>query len=331
MIISYSYNNYTRFFICTGGVKLKLDRLVSILVLLLRKEKVQAKEMAEMFDVSVRTILRDVETINLAGIPIVTYQGANGGIGIADGYRLDRSVLTEDDMSTIISTLSGIAGTIPDSRQGIIMEKLRNIMPASQLENLDSKVKQLVIDLSPWGANELLKESVADIRKAIENHKEIEFAYIDFEGKRTSRRVEPYSLVLKGQKWYLYGWCHIRQDFRLFKLSRIRELVPLDICYEPREVSMGQLTYEDQWKTTENMISLELIFEKELESIITDWYGEDMEKLEDGRFLVKMLLPENNWLYGFILSFGMGVEVINPPHIREILADISKKIYEKYS
>ncbi len=310
---------------------MKLDRLVSILVLLLRKERVQAKELAEMFGVSVRTILRDVEAINLAGIPIVTYQGANGGIGIADGYRIDRSVLTEDDMSTIMSTLSGLAGTIPDSRQGVIMEKLRNIMPTSQLENLDSKVKQLVIDLSPWGANELLKESVASIRKAIEYHKEIEFTYIDSEGKRTSRRVEPYSLVLKGQKWYLYAWCHIRQEFRLFKLSRMKALVVTNICYEPKKVSMGQLTYEDQWKTPENMISLELVFEKEMESIVTEWFGGELEKLEDGKLLAKAELPENNWLYGFILSFGMGVEVISPPHIREILAEISKKIYEKYS
>jgi predicted DNA-binding transcriptional regulator YafY len=310
---------------------LKLDRLVSILVLLLRKERVQAKELAEMFDVSVRTILRDVEAINLAGIPIVTYQGANGGIGIADGYRLDRSVLTEDDMSTLISTLSGIAGTVPDSRQGVLMEKLRNIMPASQLENLDSKIKQLVIDISPWGANELLKESVASIRKAIENHKEIEFTYIDSEGNRTSRKVEPYSLVLKGQKWYLYAWCHIRQDFRLFKLSRIRELLVTNTCYEPKKVSMGQLTYEDQWKTPENMISLELVFEKEMETIVTEWFGGELEKLEDGKLLAKAMLPENNWLYGFILSFGMGVEVINPPHIRKILADTSKRIYEKYS
>ncbi|KUO70498.1 MAG: DNA-binding transcriptional regulator [Clostridia bacterium BRH_c25] len=310
---------------------MKLDRLVSILVLLLRKEKVQAKEMAEIFDVSVRTILRDVEAINLAGIPIVTYQGANGGIGIAEGYRLDKSVLTEDDMSTIISTLSGIAGTIPDSRHGILMEKLRNTLPSSQLVALDEKVKQLVIDLSPWGANELLKDSAACIRKAIENHKEIEFAYIDSDGKRTSRRVEPYSLVLKGQKWYLYAWCHIRQDFRLFKLSRMRELTATAIAYQPRKISMDKLDWGDPWSSYENMITLELVFEEVMESIVVDWFGEDIEKQEDGRLLAKAMLPENNWLYGFILSFGMGVEVINPPHIRKILAEISKGIYEKYS
>lgn len=309
---------------------MKLDRLVSILVILLRRERVQAKELAEMFDVSVRTILRDVETICLSGIPIVTYQGSNGGIGIAEGYRLDKSVLTEEDMSTIISTLSGIAGSIPDSGHEVLMEKLRNVIPPSKLEDLNSRANQLVIDLSPWGSNELLKDSVTSIRKAIESHKEITFTYVDSEGKKTNRRVEPYSLVLKGQKWYLYAWCHARQDFRLFKLSRIKELAVTEVCYEPKKVSMGQLTYEDQWKNPEKTVSLELVFEKELEGIMEEWFGEESETQEDGRILVKIQLPENNWLYGFILSFGMGVEVISPPHIRRKLADISKGIHEKY-
>lgn len=177
---------------------MKLGRLVSILVLLLRKERIQAKELAEIFEVSVRTILRDVDAINLAGIPIVTYQGANGGIGIAEGYRLDKSVLTEDDMSTIISTLRGISGTMPDSKHEVLMEKLRNALPSSQLDSLDTKVQQFIIDLSPWGSNELFKHSVACIRRSIENNNEIEFIYIDSSGNRTNRRVEPYSLVLKG-------------------------------------------------------------------------------------------------------------------------------------
>ncbi|HPW40548.1 MAG TPA: YafY family protein [Bacillota bacterium] len=310
---------------------MKLDRLVSIIVLLLRKERVQARELAEIFEVSVRTILRDIEAINLAGIPIVTYQGANGGIGIAEGYRLDKSVLTEDDMSTIISALRGIDGTIPDSRHGILMEKLRNALPSSQLETLDAKVQQLIIDLSPWGPNELLKYSITCIRKAIENHNEIEFEYIDSTGKRTNRRVEPYTLVLKGQKWYLYAWCHTRQDFRLFKLSRMRELEVTTAVYQPKKVPMERLDWEEPWSTSESMVSLRLVFEKEMESIVTEWFGESVEKLEDGRLLANALLPENNWLYGFILSFGAGVEVIEPLHIRKILAEISKQIYEKYS
>lgn len=310
---------------------MKLDRLISILVILLRKERVQAKELAEMFGVSVRTILRDVDAINLAGIPIVTYQGANGGIGIVEGYRLDKNVFTGYEMAAIITTLKGVARTIHDSRHEVLMEKLKNALSSSQLEILNSNVNQLVIDLSPWGGNNPHKKTLAAIRKAIENYKEIEFKYIDSTGKRTSRRVEPYSLVLKGQKWYLYAWCHLRKDFRLFKLSRIKELVVMDISYKPRELSLEQFPWESQWQTPESMVSLELVFEKELESSVEECFGEDIVKHEDGRLMVKALLPENNWLYGFLLSFGMGVEVVNPPHIRTILAGIAKGICKRYS
>lgn len=128
---------------------MKIDRLVSILVILLRRKRIQAKELAQMFEVSVRTILRDVEALNLAGISIVTYQGANGGIGIAEGYRLDKSILTEDDMADIIATLKGAAKTLPDRRHEILMEKFKSILSSSQLEAVNSKANQLVIDHSP--------------------------------------------------------------------------------------------------------------------------------------------------------------------------------------
>ncbi|MEG6522763.1 helix-turn-helix transcriptional regulator [Desulfotomaculum sp. 1211_IL3151] len=310
---------------------MKIDRLISILVILLRRERVQAKELAEMFEVSVRTILRDIDAINLAGIPIVTYQGVNGGIGIAEGYRLDRSILTEDEMAAIITTLKGVAETIPDHKHQVLLEKFKNTLSPTQLEMLNTKVNQLVIDLSPWGGNSLLKEKVVAVRKAIESLREIEFIYTDSTGKRTSRRVEPYSLVLKGQKLYLYAWCQLRRDFRLFKLARIKELVVLETAYKSREISLEQFPWESEWQKPENLVSLELVFEKEMESIVEEWFGEDTRMHEDGRMMVNVLLPENNWLYGFLLSFGTGVEVVSPPRIRTILAETSKEIYKKYT
>lgn len=309
---------------------MKLDRLVSILVMLLRKERVQAKELAEMFDVSVRTILRDVDAINMAGIPIVTYQGVNGGIGIAEGYRLDKSVLTGDDMAAILTTLRGVAKTLPDSRHTVIMEKFKNTLSNSQLELVNSKANELVIDLSPWGRDEATKTKAASIRKAIEAVKEIEFTYTDNEGSRTSRSVEPYSLLLKSQKWYLYAWCKLRQEFRLFKLSRISELSLTNRVFKKREVTIDEHPWEGEWQKPQNMVALQLVFEKDVSSIAVDYFGTDVEELEDGRILINASMPENNWLYGFILSFGTEVEVINPPYIREILKEISRKIYEKY-
>jgi predicted DNA-binding transcriptional regulator YafY len=309
---------------------LKLDRLVSILVMLLRKERVQAKELAQMFEVSVRTILRDVEAINLAGIPVVTYQGANGGIGIAEGYRLDKSVLTEDEMAEIITTLRGVARTFPDSRHEVLMEKFKNTLSASQLENVNSKANRLVIDPSPWGEDGSTKAKAALIHKAIEDSKEVSFTYTDTNGEKTARIVEPYSLLLKAQKWYLYGWCQLRQDFRLFKLSRMSELAISDISFTKREVPPEEYPWESQWQKPDNLVSLQLIFEKEMESIVIDWFGSDFQYGEDGRILINTFMPENNWLYGFILSFGDQVEVINPTHIRTIIKEISEKIYKKY-
>ncbi len=311
--------------------RLKLDRMMSILVVLLRRERVRAKDLAEMFDVSVRTILRDVDAINLAGIPIVTYQGANGGIGIAEGYRLDKSVLTHDDMAAIITMLRGVSGTMPDARHDLLMEKLINTQSPAQQEILNFKSRQMVIDLSPWGGDGWVGDKLTAVRKAIGNLKVIEFTYIDTGGKRTHRSVEPCSVVLKGQKWYLYGWCRLRQDFRFFKLSRLRELKVLEETYNPKEVSVERLPGDNEWPTSDSMIQLRVVFEKEMEGIIDDWFGHEMVKDRDGKIMVTALLPENNWLYGFLLSFGTGVEVVSPPHIREILADIAQKIYKKYS
>lgn len=310
---------------------MKLDRLVSIIVVLLRKEKVQARELAEMFEVSVRTILRDVDAINLAGIPIVTYQGANGGIGIAEGYRLDRSVFTSDEMASIISTLKGISGSIPDSKQEVLLEKFRNVLSPSQIDLLNAKSKQLIIDLSPWIGNDLLKERLKVLRRAIDEGKVVEFVYLGLSGSKTSRAVEPYSLVLKSQNWYLYAWCMMRQSFRLFKVSRIRELLVWKESFEPKELSIEKLELESEWMGKDKKVDVKLLFDKELSNVVEAIFGEDVEKLEDGRTLVRQSIAENQQLYGYLLSFGPGLEVVEPAHIRKILSNAAMEIYKKYS
>lgn len=312
-------------------MKLKLDRLISILVMLLRKERVQAKELAEKFGVSVRTILRDVDAINLAGIPIVTYQGANGGIGIAEGYRLDKSVLTENEMASIITTLKGLSGSIPDRNSDILMEKFKNTLSSQQLDRVNTKTNQLIIDLEPWGGNEQIREKLGDIRPAIEDRRKIEFSYLDSSGNRTVRIVEPYSLVLKGQNWYLYAWCQIREDFRFFKLSRIRDINITEIVFQPRDISVEEHPWENEWLKSDSFITLELMIEDEFRGIAAEWFGENVYTNPDGRLMARIRLPENNWLYGFLLSFGPGIEVVSPPHVRELLMKAAREIVEKYS
>ncbi|MDD2511131.1 MAG: WYL domain-containing protein [Syntrophomonas sp.] len=189
----------------------------------------------------------------------------------------------------------------------------------------------MIIDLSPWGTNEQLKSKISLLRQAIENCREINFAYVDAAGIRTMRQVEPYALLLKGQSWYLYAWCLLRQDFRLFKLIRIKNIQLTDKTYQPRETPMEQDYFENQWQETAKLVELDLVFNKEMESIVEECFGEDIMRQDDGRIMVKACLPENNWLYGYLLSFGSGMEVVNPPHIRSILATIAEKINKTYS
>lgn len=132
-----------------------------------------------MFDVSTRTILRDIDAIDLAGIPIVTFQGTGGGIAIAEGYKLDKSILTSDDIAAVIATLSGVSRTLHDVRHEVLLKKFKNIIPESQTQRLAARANQLIIDLSPWGGNEYLKDRLTLIRNAIEAEKVVEFSYTD--------------------------------------------------------------------------------------------------------------------------------------------------------
>ncbi len=310
---------------------MKIDRLVAILVLLLRRERVQAKDLAEKFGVSVRTILRDVDAINLAGIPIVTYQGAGGGIGVAEGYRFDKSVLTGDEMAAVITALRGVDAAMTGNSHEVLMEKLKNALPAPQLAMLDTRLRQFVIDLSPWHDDTQEKEKLAVIRQAIETTRLLEFTYLDSNGRKTQRKTEPYSLILKGNIWYLLAWCTLRSSFRYFRLSRIRDLMDTEERYQPRDVPPEPVPRDSEWAKPGNLVPLELKFSPQMQSIVADWFGGDMAPCDDGWFMVRTAYPEENWLYGFLLSFGAELEVVSPPHIRRILAEISQKIVQKYS
>ena len=310
---------------------MKLDRLVSIITVLLRRQRVQARELAELFDVSVRTILRDIDAINLAGIPIITYQGAGGGIGIAEGYKLDKSVLTSDEMAAIITGMQGVALSLGDPKLGILVDKLKNSVPKSHLNSVNLKTSQIVIDLSPWGGNKYLKGLIDIIRKAIEEQREVAFIYIDSDGRKTERIIQPYTLVLKGQNWYLYGWCRLRKAFRLFKIIRARELRALDTAFkriEPDALAAAEMDNMDDARETAFLL---LAFDNSAENTVLEWFSDgDIEHL-DGKLIVRAGLPENNWLYGFLLSFGPALEILEPQHIREIVAEMALQVYKKYN
>lgn len=295
---------------------------------------VQAKELADLFEVSVRTIYRDIEVINQAGIPITTFQGAGGGIGLVEGYRLDRNLLTNNDLAAIMTALQSISTSYNSHNNQMLMEKISSIIPKAQTEQFHNQTKQFIVDFSSWGNNGQLEDKLNQIKLAIEQLRMISFTYCDAQGEVTERSVEPYTLVLKQHKWYLYGYCKVRSGFRLFKLFRMKDIRVQEHSFIRQDISIESLPWKQGWHETVTStpnVQLILRFRQKVKHLAEEWFGvEELHEDGYGNYEVSLDYPEDNWLYGFILSFGQDVEVLQPLHIRQRIKEIAANISQIY-
>jgi predicted DNA-binding transcriptional regulator YafY len=296
---------------------------------MLNRERITARELAEKFEVSIRTIYRDFEAINLAGIPIASFSGNNGGFGIMENYRLDRRLLSSQDLTSILSALHGINRTLDDKSLSLAMDKIASLVARGQGDEIMQNLEQVVIDIFPWGENPGHAEKIKCIHQAIAQRRIVQFAYTNSNGERTKRKVEPMTLLFKGYSWYLFGFCRFKNDYRFFRLSRIKDCETLAESF-PRRVK----SYRDcLGPFGENVEPTEFVlrFNAGVRQFIEDSFeGEHIEHQPDGRVIVKFRMPVNEWTYGFILSFGENVEVISPEHIRGEIAKKIKKIHSLY-
>lgn len=309
----------------TKGMRnMKLDRLLTMTMILINRKKVKAQELAELFDVSVRTIYRDVDTLSRAGIPVVSYQGANGGISLLEGYRVDKHVLTKEELTAISLALKSVLTSYEDPHAEAVLEKIIGIAEEEVKRSFD----HVFVDYSPWGHNPIFREKLTLLKQAIETMTCVAFSYSDGEAKVSNRVIDPHTLVEKGRAWYIYGFCHSRQEFRLFKVARIKEL---KLCMEEftrKEIHLSDLPWDKEWHGPEKTISLKLAFNPEIRSQMEEMFG--VENIDDDQPIVSMDIPENEWLYGFILSFTDRIEVLKPEHIREIVRERALSIFRLY-
>ena len=308
---------------------MKLDRLLSIIIMLLNRERMQAKDLADHFDVSVRTIYRDIDAINSAGIPIVTHQGNKGGLGIVDNYKLDRQVLSLKDMISMLSVLKGINRTFKDRQLNNAIEKIHALVPDSKQDFVKSHIDQIVIDVMPWGTNEGQRGKMASLQQAIANNRLVKFSYRDSDGAKSARTVEPMTLIFKATAWYLFAFCELRNDFRLFRLSRIKQLEILTKTYIRRVADYKQ--YDSSFPDNVKMIQLVIKFSKPIRQNAEDYFDESFLKYEkNGDIIATFELPENDWIASYLLSLGEHAEVIKPKRMRLLLQEKSKKIAALY-
>lgn len=303
---------------------MKLNRLLTMTTILINRKRVKAQEFAELFDVSVRTVYRDVDALSSAGIPVVCYQGASGGIGLLEGYRMDRQILTEEELSSISSALKSMLTSYEDFPAKAVLEKIEAVIGNLGSQSYD----YLFVDDSPWGQNVYLKEKVKLLKQAITTAICVCFFYSNREGEVTFRNIEPHTLVQKGRNWYVYAYCQLREEFRLFKLARIKNMQLCQESFVRKEVNHTELPWDKAWYAPENIISLKMAFHEGFRYKMEELFGE--ESIVDGESILIIEIPEDEWLYGFILSFADQVEVLEPVHIREIIKRKARRIAHSY-
>ena len=303
------------------GAGMKIDRQIGILAVLLQKDIVTAPYLARQFEVSRRTINRDIEDLCRAGIPIVTKQGINGGISIMENYKFDRTLLNSSEMQDILAGLRSLDSVSGTNRYGKLMEKL-----SAGSSDFIAGDPSVLIDLSSW-YKESLAPKIEQIRTAIERTRELEFAYYSPRGE-TKRLIEPYYLIFRWSSWYVWGWCRVREDFRLFKLNRMEEIKVTDREFTRRQVPLPDLRNETIFP---GGIMVKILFEPECKwKLIEEFGAGSFRELDDGRLLFQADYTNKENLTAWLLTFGDREELMEPKEIRKEFGEILRRIESRY-
>lgn len=301
---------------------MKIDRLIGILSILLQMDIATAPDLAKQFEVSRRTINRDIEDLCKAGIPVVTKQGANGGISIAENYKMNYTLLTNTEMQDILAGLRSLDSINGTNRYGQLMEKLSvgssNFMTGNQ---------SLLIDLSSWYRDSLAPK-IELIRNAIDRGEVLEFLYFAPKGE-SQRKMEPYYLIFRWSSWYVWGWCSDREDFRLFKLNRMDKLHLSGDGFIKRAVTLPDLSNE---RIFPGGIKVKALFDADCKWRLVEEFGPDcFGEQPDGRLLFHANYTDEENLISWLMTFGDGAVLLEPKNVREKIEQLLENMRENYA
>lgn len=308
---------------------MQVERLFEIVFILLHKEKVTAKWLAEKFEVSTRTIYRDLDTLSSAGIPIYTNKGNGGGISILEGFKLEKTFLSEAEQNDILFGLQCLEATGYTERSQAL-NKLGQLFRREDYNWIE-------VDFAPWGDQGNVENNFNVLRYSIIHRKVVAFEYYSGVGEKTRRCIWPYRLVFKGRAWYVEGYCLLRKAIRFFKLTRIRKIEQGEESFqiEVLEEKMREVKEHPEIGLEGNLISIKLWVSKALAYRIYDEFEvEKVKLLEDGNFEVDLdyrEYPGDDWLYHYLLSFGKEIEVKSPESVRVKLKEKIEAMLQHYS
>ena len=308
---------------------MKIDRLIAIIMILLEREKVTAKSLAEMFEVSMRTIYRDLDVINQAGIPVFATSGPGGGVEIMKEFKVEKRIFSANDINALLMGLSSIKNNLPGEQTMAALAKVKGMIPIEHHKEWEYRANQMKIDALPWFNAGNLFSTVEMIQEALNQQRILTFQYRDIRDKKSSREVEPYRLLWKGEAWYLQGYCLSRRDFRTFKLLRMSDLLISDQRFEIRDFPMERL---DEMQARENSLTrVKLRIQEGVRDLVITRFGEDC-LTPDGpdHYIAELHMPVDDLACGYLLSMGTRCVCLEPEEMREKMRQLSSEICEFY-
>jgi predicted DNA-binding transcriptional regulator YafY len=299
---------------------MKNDRLFQILYILLEKGSVTAPELAAQLEVSTRTVYRDIEALSMAGVPVFATQGKGGGISLMPNYTFEKALLSDDEQNQILFAIQSLRAT--DQPVGSLLSKLGGMF---QKENAN----WIEVDFSRWGLGRVDSERFAKLKTAILEKRALDILYCNALGDTSKRSVLPVKLIFKDKSWYLQAFCEKADDYRLFKINRIVELNVTNRRFTQSFENAPPVEIETMQGT--GCIPVKLRFAPSVAFRVYDEFDhKQIEKQADGSIVVEADFPMDNWVVGYLFSFGNGVTVLEPEHLREALASYAKNIFEHH-
>ncbi|QDK70005.1 helix-turn-helix transcriptional regulator [Lactococcus protaetiae] len=302
---------------------MKISRLIEILLTLLSRETVSATEFAMRFEVSKKTIYRDVESLNLAGIPVYLKQGRYGGLTLENSYKLDKHLLSTNDLQNILLALSSVHQQISNDKITATLEKISSMIVQ---EN-----QQIFFD---WQGNMTAHDELRDLTQcladAIQNYQRVGFSYIDAAGNESQREVEPTNIFFKVDHWYLHAYDDSRKAFRNFKLSRMMNVKVLKLHFEAREVPKVDIVKDDFLQATP-LFKVKIVFDKSLREKVVDWLGQkEIIRKDNQNFEITITLPLKETSFRQILSLGNKAKIIADSPFEKAFRDYLSALVEHY-
>lgn len=305
---------------------MKSQIMLGILFTLMANRRATASELAAKFGCSRRSIYRYVDELTVSGIPIDLAQGPNGGIYISDCYKLPKGLLSRAEYDRTLDALLAFRDQLPDET---VTSAIKKLTAQRKEERFDLALSgNILVDGGDWGSESRFSEKLALIEHAVEEREELDVRYIDRGGDESRRTIKPLLLVFKQNIWYLYAYCTLREDFRLFKIGRMRSIVRTGEHFEKIAFSRGSvpLTF---WK---NEKTLDARFEIAPEALplVEEWLGVENIRRQDEKLIADVTLPDDDALAGKILSLGANVKVVYPQSLKERVRTAAEKLVAVY-